>query len=173
MGAGKTSVGKRAAKRLGRRHVDLDHAVERSAGATIPELFAAEGEEGFRRREHDELVARLASEEPLVLSTGGGAVLREDNRAAMRAGGFVVWLRATPATLLARVGDGSGRPLLAGDPLGNLTRLAEERSGAYEAAAHAVIDVDRRSFDAVTDAVVQLVQAAGAGESPEPAKERA
>lgn len=170
MGAGKTSVGRRAAKRLGRRHVDLDTAVERRAGATVPELFAREGEDGFRRREHDELVAQLAGEEPIVLSTGGGAVLREDNRAAMRARGLVVWLRATPATLLTRVGDGSGRPLLAGDPLGNLTRLAEARAGAYEAAAHVIIDVDRKPFDAVTEAVVALAPGTSA---PEHAEERA
>lgn len=167
MGAGKTSVGRRAAKKLGRRHVDLDTAVERRAGATVPELFAREGEVGFRSREHDELVAQLARDEPLVLSTGGGAVLREDNRAAMRARGLVVWLRATPETLLARVGDGAGRPLLAGDPLGNLTRLAEARAGAYEAAAHVVVDVDRKPFDAVTEAVVRLALAPAPSEHAE------
>jgi shikimate kinase len=155
MGAGKTSVGRRLAKKLGLRHVDLDHAVERAAGCTIPELFAAHGEAAFRDREHDLLVELLAGEQPFVLSTGGGAVLRDDNRAAMRARATVVWLRARPDTLLARVGDGSGRPLLAGDPLGNLTRLAAERAPAYEAAAHVVIDVDGLPFDVITDRVAR------------------
>jgi shikimate kinase len=160
MGVGKTSVGRRVAKKLGVRHVDLDVAVERTAGRSVPEIFADEGEEGFRAREHVALVDLLAADAPLVLSTGGGAVLREDNRAAMRARGTVVWLRATPRTLLARVGDGRGRPLLAGDPLGNLTRLAAERAPAYTAAAHTIIDVDGLPFDAVTEKVAALCRAA-------------
>ena len=158
MGAGKTSVGRRAAKRLGRRSVDLDVAIERDAGMAVPQIFEQVGEAGFREREHAVLVAQLAVDEPLVLATGGGAVLRADNRAAMRARGLVVWLRATPATLLTRVGDGSGRPLLAGDPLGHLTRLAGARADAYAAAAHEIVDVDRVSFDAVTEAIVRLVR---------------
>lgn len=158
MGVGKTSVGRRAAKRLGRRVVDLDTAIERDAGMPVPRIFEQVGEAGFRDREHAVLVAQLATPEPIVLATGGGAVLREDNRVAMRTRGFVVWLRATPATLVTRVGDGAGRPLLAGDPLGRLTQLTEARAGAYAAAAHQIIDVDRLSFDAVTEAVVRLVR---------------
>ena len=158
MGAGKSSIARRVAKRTGRRHVDLDVAVERAAGASVADIFATEGESAFRDREHATLVDLLAGEEPLVLSTGGGAVLRDDNRAAMRARGTVVWLRASPTTLLARVGDGRGRPLLAGDPLGNLTRLAAERADAYAAAAHETIDVDRVSFDTVTERVASLTR---------------
>jgi shikimate kinase len=166
MGAGKTSVGRRLAKKLGLRHVDLDHAVERAAGCTIPEIFAAHGEAAFRDREHELLVELLAGDRPLVLSTGGGAVLRDDNRVAMRARATVVWLRARPETLLARVGDGAGRPLLAGDPLGNLTRLASERSAAYEAAAHVIVDVDGLPFDTITDRVARHAPAAGRPAEP-------
>ena len=158
MGAGKTSAGRRVAKRLHRRHVDLDSAIERAAGHSIPEIFAAVGEQGFRDREHDVLVELLAGDEPLVLSTGGGAVLREENRRAMRERGTVVWLRAAPQTLLTRVGNGTGRPLLAGDPIGNLTRLAAERADAYGAAAHHVVDVDRLPFEAITNRIVALVR---------------
>ncbi|MSY71779.1 MAG: shikimate kinase, partial [Actinobacteria bacterium] len=164
MGAGKTSGGRRVAKRLHRRHVDLDAAIERTFGRKIPEIFAAEGEPGFRDREHDVLVDLLRGDEPLVVSTGGGAVLREDNRASMRERGTVVWLRAAPQTLLSRVGDGSGRPLLAGDPLGNLTRLAAARADAYRAAAHHIVDVDHMSFDAITTGLAALV----AGPDPLP-----
>ena len=160
MGAGKTSGGRRVAKRLHCRHVDLDAAIERTFGRKI----AAEGEPGFRDREHDVLVDLLRGDEPLVVSTGGGAVLREDNRASMRERGTVVWLRAAPQTLLSRVGDGSGRPLLAGDPLGNLTRLAAARADAYRAAAHHIVDVDRMSFDAITTGLAALV----AGPDPLP-----
>lgn len=156
MGAGKTSGGRRVAKRLHRRFVDLDAAIERAAGRPIPEIFATEGEAGFREREHAVLVDVLRGDEPLVLSTGGGAVLRDDNRTAMRAHGTVVWMRASPQTLLSRVGNGAGRPLLAGDPIGNLTRLAAERSDAYGAAAHHVVDVDRLPFEAITNRIVAL-----------------
>jgi shikimate kinase len=156
MGAGKTSIGRRVGKRLGRRHVDLDVAIERAAAMRVTEIFAAEGEAGFRDREHIVLVHTLADDEPLVISTGGGAVLRADNRAVMRDRSVVVWLRATPSTLLTRVGDGSGRPMLAGDPLGQLTRLVAERASEYAAAAHHIVDVDRLSFDRVTDRVALL-----------------
>jgi shikimate kinase len=83
----------------------------------------------------------------------------------MRERGVVIWLRATPETLLSRVGDGASRPLLTGDPLGNLTRLAEERSDAYAAAAHVAVDVDRMPFDKVTDEVLASADAVTAAHS--------
>jgi shikimate kinase len=153
-GSGKSSIARRIARKTGRRAVDVDAEIERAAGRPIPEIFATEGEDGFRARESQVLASLLAGDEPLVVATGGGAVLREDNRAAMRARGTVVWLRATPATLAERVGDGHTRPLLAGDPVGNLTRLLGERAEAYAAAAHAIVDVDRMPFDKVTDRVM-------------------
>jgi shikimate kinase len=156
MGCGKSSVGRRVARALGRPFVDLDTAIERTARCRIPELFEREGEAGFRERESAELTAVLATPEPAVVATGGGAVLRAENRDAMRRRAVVVWLRARPDTLLARVGDGTGRPLLAGDPLGNLTRLAAERAGAYRDAAHEIIDVDGLPFDVITARVQRV-----------------
>jgi shikimate kinase len=153
MGCGKTSVGRRVARALGRPFLDLDHEVERVAGRRIPELFEHEGEAGFRDREGAALRGALAGTEPMVIATGGGAVLRPENRAAMRERAVVVWLRARPDTLLARVGDGRGRPLLAGDPLGNLTRIAADRADAYRDAAHEVIDVDGLPFDEISERV--------------------
>jgi len=149
-GSGKSSVARRVARASGRRPVDVDAEIEREAGRPIPEIFATDGEAGFRDLETQVLRAVLESDEPAVIATGGGAVLRAENRAAMRSHGVVVWLRATPETLLARVGDGSSRPLLAGDPLGNLARLAAERGDAYADAAHQVVDVDRLRFDEIT-----------------------
>jgi 5-deoxy-5-amino-3-dehydroquinate synthase len=157
MGAGKSSVARRVARHLGWRHVDVDTEVERSAGCTIASLFASEGEAAFRDREAATLRTLLASTEPLVIATGGGSVLRPENRQAMRDRARVVWLRARPDTLAARVGDGASRPLLAGDPLGSLTRIAAERAGAYEAAAHHVVDVDDVPFTLVTERVVQAI----------------
>lgn len=153
-GSGKSSIARRVARVTGRRCVDVDSEIERVEGRAIPEIFAAEGEAGFRDVEARVLREVLASEEPLVVATGGGAVLRDENRAVMRERGTVVWLRATPETLLRRVGDGSSRPLLAGDPLGNLVRLLDERGAAYAAAAHEAIDTDDLPFDEITERVL-------------------
>ena len=162
MGSGKSSVARRLAKRTARRAVDVDAEIERAAGCTISQLFADHGEEAFRERESAMLASVLATNEPLVVATGGGVVLRSTNRRLLRERGRVVWLRAQPATLLQRVGDGSSRPLLSGDPLANLTRIADERRALYEAAAHEVVDVDGLSFDAITD---RVLVAAGLGVS--------
>jgi shikimate kinase len=158
-GSGKSSIARRVARRTGRRHVDVDAEIERTANRSIPEIFASDGETGFRALEGEVLATILAGDTSLVVATGGGAVLRPENRAAMRERGVVIWLRATPETLLSRVGDGTSRPLLAGDPLGNLTRLAAERSDAYAAAAHVAVDVDRMPFDKATDEVLAAADA--------------
>ncbi|HEV8297050.1 MAG TPA: shikimate kinase [Acidimicrobiales bacterium] len=157
MGSGKSSVARRAARRLGLRHVDVDVEIERSAGCSIAALFASEGEGAFRDRETAALRAALDADEPVVIATGGGAVLRAENRALLRERATVVWLRAEPATLLGRVGDGASRPLLADDPLGNLTRIARERAPLYGAAAHHAVDVDHVPFDEITERVLQVV----------------
>jgi shikimate kinase len=156
-GCGKSSVGRRVARRTGRRFVDIDAEIERTAGRPIPEIFADQGEGGFRAIEAAVLADVLSAGEASVVATGGGAVLRDANRSAMREHGIVVWLRATPETLAERVGDGRTRPLLAGDPVGNLRRLYEERAASYAAAAHVVVDVDRTPFEKVADRVIQSI----------------
>jgi shikimate kinase len=158
MGAGKTTVGERCAADLGRPFVDTDALVEAAAAQRVHEIFASEGEAGFRARERVALADACASVEPLVIACGGGAVLDAKNRAAMRGTGVVVWLRASPAELAARVGDGAGRPLLAGrSPIDTLRRLAELRAPAYEAAAHVVVDTDGLAVEAVARRVLEEV----------------
>lgn len=154
MGAGKSSVGRRVARRTGRRCIDLDQQIEQAAGCTIPQIFAADGEAGFRALETATLRTVLSADEPAVVAVGGGAVLPAVNRDLMRERACVVWLRATPETLLERVGDGRGRPLLAEDPAGVITRLVAERADAYHAAAHEIVDVDRLPFDTITERVL-------------------
>ena len=158
MGAGKTSVGKRLARRLGWRHVDADKRIERTTGRTIAEIFADDGEAGFRAIEHDVLETLLRLPGRTVVSTGGGAVLSPSNCALMRERGSVVWLRARPETLLARVGSGNGRPLLSEDPDEALRRIAAERQSAYASAAHFVVDVDGCTADQVADAVLAAIK---------------
>jgi len=154
MGVGKTTVGAAVARRTGRRHVDLDRAVTQMAGRSIGVIFHEGGEQAFRDMETECLAAQLLAGEPIVLSTGGGVLDRGENRAAL-AGATVVWLRATPATLAKRVGDGSGRPLLAdGAPEAVLEALAAERNPTYEAASDLVVDTDGLSLDEVADLLV-------------------
>lgn len=143
MGAGKSSVGRALAARLRMPLVDLDDAVEAAAGRPVAEIFAAEGEPGFRDREEQALALALAGP-PAVVATGGGVVERGVNRQALGADGVtVVWLDAPLAVLAGRVGDGQGRPLLSEAEDGPMTRLAAlhaRRAPLYQEVAHHRVD---------------------------------
>lgn len=131
MGAGKTTVGRHVAELLAMPFHDLDHEIEAHTGATIHLVFELEGEAGFRKRESATL-AELAAGSGIVLSTGGGAVLSEDNRRLLRERGFVIWLDATIESQLARLARDRQRPLLdAPDRRARLEQLAGERSPLY------------------------------------------
>jgi shikimate kinase len=131
MGAGKTSIGRRLAERFGLRFVDLDRDIELDAGRSIPDLFANEGEAGFRLRERSRLAARLR-ESGLLIATGGGAVLDADNRRDMRSHGFVVHLHVSTDEQLTRLARDRSRPLLnTPDRAEVLQRLAAERAPLY------------------------------------------
>jgi shikimate kinase len=162
MGAGKTTVGRICATRLGRAFVDTDDLVVTTAGMSVDEIFAAQGEPAFRAIERAVVADVCASPTPLVIGTGGGAVLDADNRKALRSAGTVVWLRARAATLAARVGDDATRPLLRNDPAGALARLEMLREPAYEAAAHTQVVTEGLDPDAVADAVLEVYEGARA-----------
>lgn len=118
--SGKSSIAPRLAKKLGWEWQDCDRVIEQQAGCSIPEIFATEGEAGFRHRE-SAVLAELLHTPQLVLATGGGAILSAENRQRLRAAGPVVWLHASPATLVARLSrdrlNGSSRPSLTGRPI--------------------------------------------------------
>ena len=154
MGTGKSTVGRLVAVRSKAPFVDLDEAIEAAEGRTIPEIFAAAGEDAFRAVEAD-AVEGVAGR-PVVVATGGGAVTRPGVAARMRRSGTVVWLDASPSLLLERVGSGDGRPMLEGDPRQRLEELAARRAPAYRAAAHHRVEVGGRSPEEIADEVAGL-----------------
>ena len=153
MGSGKSTVGFWLARSEGLRFVDLDAAIEEYQGRSISEIFAAEGEDRFRDLEQEVLAQCLESSEPLVVSCGGGIVLRPDNRALLRDRAWVCWLRATMETLGQRVRAGENRPLLGDDPVGNLAKISAARSGLYTEAANEIVDVDGLEAEQVAEQI--------------------
>jgi shikimate kinase len=160
MGAGKTTVGRALATRLGRPFLDSDLAIEAQTGRTVAEIFADEGESAFRSLETQALTEMLDGPAPAVIAAAGGTVLDVANRERMRVRGTVVWLRVAPDVLAERVGDGGHRPLLADDPTGTLARLAAEREPLYREAAHETVEVGALSPSDVVDRVLALTGAA-------------
>lgn len=142
MGSGKSTVGFWLAQSEGLRFVDLDAAIEECQGRSIPEIFAADGEDRFRDLEQEVLAQCLASAKPLVVSCGGGVVLRAENRELLRNRAWVCWLRATVETLGQRVRAGENRPLLGDDPVADLEAISAARSRLYTETAHEIMDVD-------------------------------
>lgn len=154
MGSGKSSIGHALAERLHRDHADTDALVELGAKMTIRELFERHGEAEFRRAELWVLdkVLRLHEPGPPVVSAGGGIVTTPEARRMLGSSrAYVVWLRARPATLAARLAGVTDRPLLDGDAVGSLERLSQERAGWYAEVADRVVDVDERSVDEVVE----------------------
>jgi shikimate kinase len=159
MGAGKTTVGQRCAKLLDRPFVDTDELVVAAAGVPFDDIWAAEGEQGFRARERVAVADAAASPTPLVISCGGGAVLDPENRRVLRSEGVVVWLTASATELASRLVHDDSRPLLAGgDKTATLARLGSLREPAYEAAAHVQVDTDGRTPEEIADVVVEELQ---------------
>lgn len=140
MGAGKTTVGKKLARRLNCEFVDLDHEIEARTGVSIPTIFEIEGEPGFRQRE-SRVLAELVASGNRVIATGGGVVLDPRNRAVMQRAGLVVYLHALPELLYARTRHDRNRPLLqVADPLRRITELVERRDALYREVADIVVE---------------------------------
>lgn len=155
MGAGKSTIGRRLADSLGKTFVDSDHEIEARTGVSIPTIFDIEGEPGFRNREST-VIDELSQRRDIVLATGGGAVLRQENRSHLSARGLVIYLCATAEQLHERTRHDRNRPLLqTGDPLSTLQTLLEQRDPLYREVADLVVETDERS---VQQAIPELIE---------------
>ena len=157
MGAGKSTVGRQLAKQLRKDFIDCDTEIEKRTGATIPLIFEIEGEEGFRQREATVLDA-LTERRGVVLATGGGAVLREENRQVLSANGFVIYLCSPPELLYERTCRDKNRPLLqTSNPLERLRELVEQRDPLYREVADMVMITNHRTSRVTVRDIVKAV----------------
>ena len=166
MGCGKSTVGRRLAASLGRRFVDADKELEARCGVPIATIFEVEGEAGFRRREAA-LIDELTQEPGLVLATGGGAVLLEENRRRLRERGLVVYLRATVQDLWLRLRHDKVRPLLqTAEPRKRIAQLVEVRDPLYQECAHLIVQTGRQPVERVVNEIVGSLADQSASSQP-------
>jgi len=158
MGAGKTTIGRLLARSLGMAFTDSDHEVEAKSGADIPWIFDVEGEEGFRRREQA-VIEDLTQRSGIVLATGGGAVLRAENRRNLSGRGVVVYLCTSVDQQVERTRRDRNRPLLqTADPRARLEELMAQRDPLYREVADIIIDTDGRAAKSVAAEIVRKIK---------------
>jgi shikimate kinase len=146
MGAGKTTVGKQLAKCLNMEFADSDSEIEKRTGVDIPLIFELEGESGFRKREMA-MIDTLTNKETIILATGGGAILSEENRAFLVSRGTVIYLNTSIDQILERTHRDTKRPLLQTDnPREKLEELAAERNPLYESVADITISTENQKI---------------------------
>ena len=161
MGSGKTTIGQRLAKLLGLRFLDCDHELETQTGASVGLIFDVEGEEGFRARE-TRMLEELTKRSGVLVATGGGVVLREENRKMLSETGLVVYLRTPVNQQLRRLGRDRSRPLLqTPDRKQKLSLLAEQRNPLYREIADIVFPAQNRGLDAVAADLADTIREYG------------
>jgi shikimate kinase len=158
MGTGKSEVGRLLAKKLGYVFVDLDSEIEKKSGMKITDIFSRHGENVFRDMESEE-IRSVSNAERLIISTGGGAVLRQENMDNLRKKGFIVCLSASPETILSRVGGNSDRPLLnVEDQLARIKELLAARQPYYDK-ADIVVETENKSPLQIADEIIVEIDA--------------
>jgi 3-dehydroquinate synthase len=154
MGAGKTTIGRALAKKLNLEFIDSDHEIEARTGASIPLIFEIDGEASFRQREAD-VIRDLTARRGIVLATGGGAILRKENRDALKANGTVIYLRANVNQILQRTSRDKNRPLLqTADPRKRLEDLTREREPLYCEIADFIVETGRPNIPSLVQSIV-------------------
>jgi shikimate kinase len=172
MGAGKTTVGRALAKKLNKRFIDSDHEIEARTGVSIPLIFEIEGEASFRQRESD-VIQDLTAQSDIVLATGGGAILKPENREYLKARGTVIYLRASVNSILQRTAHDKNRPLLqTANPRERIEQLAREREQYYTEVADLIIETGRPNVQLLVQSIVSQLEMGQSGhqsgENPDP-----
>jgi len=158
MGAGKTTMGRQIAKRLNMDFEDSDHAIEAHTGADIPLIFEKEGEEGFRKREAL-IIEELTQQPNLVLATGGGAVLANENRQHLKSRGIVIYLHSDIKHLIERTRHDKNRPLLqTADPAAKLREIMTVREPLYRETADIIINTGQQSIKTVINTILDKIK---------------
>ncbi|MBK1835220.1 shikimate kinase [Roseibacillus ishigakijimensis] len=157
MGTGKSTIGRQLSKALGYPLIDTDARIIAQQKRPIADIFASEGENHFRDLETEVLTSLTADKcHKRIIATGGGTVLREENRRLLRELGFVVWLVAQPETILERTSRNKERPLLqTEDPLGTIRDLLQQRNALYQDAAHLTLETTSLSFSEITAGIIE------------------
>ncbi len=157
MGSGKTAVGRELSRLLSMQLIDIDHEIEQSEAMSITDIFMKKGESYFREREM-EFIRKYAAERKLIIATGGGAVLREENLVALRKHGTIFCLTARPETILARTSRNDSRPLLQGnDRMEKIRSLLSSRGPLYEHAG-IIIDTENKTPLQIAEEIRGIVQ---------------
>lgn len=160
MGTGKTTVGRLLAKELNMDFVDTDEFIEQGMGMTVPSIFGIYGEAFFRQLEHNALIS-IANRQGMVVSTGGGIVLRNDNIDIMRSSGVMVCLDASVDTIMRNVGSGKGRPVLdGGDLRRNIIELMDKRRQFY-CQADIIVNIDDKTLETISNDIIALLKQRG------------
>ncbi|HZV99119.1 MAG TPA: shikimate kinase AroK [Methylophilaceae bacterium] len=157
MGAGKTTIGRLLAKHLDKSFYDTDHEIEKRTGVNIPLIFEVEGEAGFRKRE-TQVIEELSQMQNIILATGGGAVLKAENRSNLKKNGTVIYLRANVHELWLRTKNDKNRPLLQNDdPREKLEQLFKERDPLYREVASIVLDTGGQPVNTIVHQIEKLL----------------
>ena len=158
MGAGKTTIGKLLAKKLKKTFYDTDHEIEKKLGVKVSVIFELEGEEGFRKRE-TQMIDELTNKKDVILATGGGAVLSEENRRLLKERGKVIYLNAKPQHLAKRMAFDKDRPLLQqGNMLDTLNNLYKERHRLYLGVSSFVVDTGQQKTQTIINKIETLLK---------------
>ena len=158
MGAGKTTIGKLLAKKLKKTFYDTDHEIEKKLGVKVSVIFELEGEEGFRKRE-TQMIDELTQKKDIILATGGGAVLSEENRRLLKERGKVIYLNAKPQHLAKRMAFDKDRPLLQqGNILDTLNNLYQERHPLYLGVSSFVVDTGQQKTQTIINKIEALLK---------------
>ena len=157
MGTGKTTIGRQLAKNLSVSFYDSDHEIEKRTGVKISIIFEIEGEEGFRRRE-TQILNELSQMNNIVLSTGGGAVTKAENRKTLKNNGHIIYLKSSPEILFKRTADDKNRPLIQTDNrLNQIRKILTEREPIYIEMADEIIDSEKKSSKQIIQKILEQI----------------